>query len=94
MDIYGFYKGDSFEAYEYFGAHITDKGTLFRTYAPNASKVALVGDFNNWTDELMNPVEDGRFYELLCPEAHEGMRYKYRIYDKMLENKEVHYGKS
>ena len=35
MDIYGFYRGDAFEAYEYLGAHITDEGTLFRTYAPN-----------------------------------------------------------
>ena len=82
MDIYGFYKGNAFEAYEYLGAHLTKQGTLFRTYAPNAGKVAVVGDFNGWTDEPMKPVEDGRFYELLCPDAKEGMRYKYRIYDK------------
>ena len=44
MDIYGFYKGEAFEAYEYLGAHLTPAGTVFRTYAPNASKVAVVGD--------------------------------------------------
>lgn len=82
MDIYGFYKGEAFEAYEYLGAHLTADGTVFRTYAPNASKVSVVGDFNNWTDAPMLPVADGRFYELTCPEAKEGMRYKYRIYDK------------
>ena len=54
MDIYGFYKGEAFEAYEYLGAHLTSNGTVFRTYAPNASKVAVVGDFNNWTDEEMS----------------------------------------
>ena len=82
MDIYGFYKGEAFEAYEYLGAHLTSNGTVFRTYAPNASKVAVVGDFNNWTDEEMSRVADGRFFELECPEAREGMRYKYRIYDR------------
>ena len=82
MDIYGFYKGECFDAYEYLGAHITTAGTVFRTYAPNASSVALVGDFNGWKDQPMERVADGRFYELLCPEAKAGMRYKYRIYDK------------
>ena len=82
MDIYGFYKGEAFEAYEYLGAHLTPAGTVFRTYAPNASKVAVVGDFNGWKDEEMKRVADGRFFELTCPAAKEGMRYKYRIYDR------------
>ena len=30
----------------------------------------------------MKPVADGRFYEILCPDVTEGMRYKYRIYDR------------
>ena len=81
MNINTFYNGDEFEAYEYFGAHLTDKGTVFRTYAPNASGVSLIGDFSKWEDIPMNRVEDGRFFEILCPDAKEGMRYKYRIYD-------------
>ena len=28
MDIMSFYKGEEFEAYKYFGAHITEKGTV------------------------------------------------------------------
>ncbi|MBQ6180992.1 MAG: 1,4-alpha-glucan branching protein GlgB [Ruminococcus sp.] len=82
MDIYGFYKGEVFEAYEYLGAHLSSAGTTFRTYAPNASKVAVVGDFNGWKDQDMSSVADGNFYELTIPEAKEGMRYKYRIYDR------------
>ena len=82
MDIYGFYKGEIFNAYEYLGAHCSKKETVFRTYAPNASKVSLVGDFSEWKDIPMNRVQDGRFFEIVCPQAKEGMRYKYRIYDK------------
>lgn len=82
MDIYGFYKGDCFNAYEYLGAHLESKGTIFRTYAPNAMKVSVVGDFSDWKDLPMEQVADGNFYELFCPKAKSGMRYKYRIYDK------------
>lgn len=82
MDIYGFYKGDCFNAYEYLGAHLESKGTMFRTYAPNAMKVSVIGDFSEWKDISMEQVMDGNFYELYCPEAKSGMRYKYRIYDK------------
>lgn len=55
---------------------------MFRTYAPNASKVSLTGDFSHWEELPMQPVNDGKFYELSVPEAIEGMRYKYRIYSK------------
>ncbi len=83
MNYSEFYKGNCFDAYEYFGAHTDAKGTMFRTYAPNASKVSLIGDFTDWKEELpMHPVYDGKFYELYFPMAKAGMRYKYRIYDK------------
>lgn len=35
-------------AYEYFGLHQTPEGWTFREYAPNATAIYLVGDFNNW----------------------------------------------
>lgn len=82
MDIMSFYKGNEFEAYEFYGAHITEDGVVFRTYAPNASKVSLICDLSEWEELPMEQIIDGRSYELTLPEAEEGMRYKYRIYDK------------
>ncbi len=82
MDIYSFYRGENFDAYEYLGAHFMGRKTIFRTYAPNASAVSVIGDFSGWTDIPMKPTADGRFYEIELTEAKEGMRYKYRIYDK------------
>lgn len=80
MDIMNFYNGGEFEAYNYFGAHLSPNGTIFRTYAPNALKVSVIGDFSDWEELPMKPVNDGRFYELEVSSANEGMRYKYRIY--------------
>lgn len=82
MDINSFYKGEEFEAYEFLGVHPASEGYTFRTYAPNASKVAVIGDFSSWKDIPMKKILDGRFYEISCLEAKEGMRYKYRIYDQ------------
>ena len=35
----------------YFGLHKTDKGWTFREWAPNATAIYLIGDFNNWKEE-------------------------------------------
>ncbi len=82
MNLTDFYNGNSFDIYNYLGAHLTENGTIFRTYAPNATKVSLVGDFSDWEEIPMNPVADGCFYEIFWGEAKADMRYKYRIYDK------------
>ena len=53
MNIQDFYIGKSFDAYEFFGAHKIGDKILFRVYAPNAAKVSLVGEFNDWQEEAM-----------------------------------------
>lgn len=36
--------------YDYFGLHKTARGWVFREWAPNATEIYLVGDFNNWEE--------------------------------------------
>ena len=59
MDFYGFYTGKIFDAYKYLGAHVEEKGVTFRTFAPSASRITLIGDFNDWQEWEMNKVSDG-----------------------------------
>lgn len=81
MDFYGFYTGKIFDAYSWLGAHVEPiRGVSFRTFAPGASRIALIGEFNNWEEWDLNRVHDGNFWELYVKDAKPGQMYKYRIY--------------
>ena len=80
MDFYGFYTGKEFEAYQYLGAHVWDGGTTFRTFAPAAQRVSVIGEFNGWTETPMNRVHDGNFWECTMNNVGSDLMYKYRIY--------------
>ncbi|MDE6312917.1 MAG: 1,4-alpha-glucan branching enzyme [Lachnospiraceae bacterium] len=80
MKIQDFYEGNEFEAYEYLGVHSTAEGVVFRTYAPHAYKVCLMGEWNGCEELFMEAVEDGNFYEYTVKEDIQGLRYQYRIY--------------
>lgn len=82
MDFYGFYTGKIFDAYKYLGAHTEKDGVVFRTFAPSASKISVIGEFNDWEEVPMEKVHDGNFWEFSTKKARPGMMYKYRIYDQ------------
>lgn len=82
MDLYDFYMGKTFCAYEWLGAHVDNEGTAFCVFAPNATKVGVIGDFNNWIETPMEQICDGNFYKCVIPDAKEGMKYKLRIHEK------------
>lgn len=82
MDFYNFYMGNEFEAYRYLGAHHMGGSTTFRTFAPNAVKISVIGEFNDWTETEMSKVYDGNFWECTIRGAKPMMMYKYRIYKK------------
>ena len=56
--------------------------TRFCVYAPNASSVSLIGDFNQW-DGRLHPMEKTSlgYWVLVVPNLGEGERYKYQIKD-------------
>ena len=82
MNIQDFYIGKSFDAYEFFGAHKIGDKILFRVYAPNAAKVSLVGEFNNWQEEAMEQQHQSGIYSITSEKAKVGMMYKYCIHTR------------
>lgn len=78
--IPGFRSGGCCRAYEYFGSRMTDRGCLFRVWAPDALSVAVSGDFNSW-DVQTNPMKSigSGIWETEISAVHENSAYKYAI---------------
>ena len=57
------------------------RGFVFRLYAPNASHVFVIGNFNQWKakDNPMQKVHEWGIYEAFIPNAKLGDRYKYQF---------------
>jgi len=85
FDQYLFGKGTHYDLYNKLGAHPMTMegkdGVYFAVWAPNAKKVSLVGDFNNWDQDthVMNRLEPMGIYELFVPGMEVGQIYKYAI---------------
>lgn len=66
-------------------------GAAFRVWAPRAEAVAVVGDFNSWSDESDRlSHEGGGYWSGEVPGAHAGQRYRYVIWNgsQRLERKD------
>lgn len=53
----------------YYGLHKTAEGWVFREWAPNATRIWLIGEFNNWKKAeawALKPIGDGN-WELTIP---------------------------
>jgi 1,4-alpha-glucan branching enzyme len=86
QDVYLFREGNLFRAYEKLGAHLANSegaaGTHFAVWAPNAGRVSVVGDFNDWSPErnaLIQRKDGSGIWEGFIPGVGEGALYKYRI---------------
>lgn len=80
--LYLFHQGTNFEAYKYLGSHLTKNGCIFRVWAPNAEKIAVVGSFNNWDRRVhqMTRINNEGIWELEIDGVKEFDSYKYSLF--------------
>jgi 1,4-alpha-glucan branching enzyme len=84
-DLYLFGQGNHFKIYERLGAHpyrhqgVT--GVLFAVWAPSASRISVIGDFNQWDGrrhQMRNRGPSG-IWELFIPHLKTEILYKFEI---------------
>ncbi len=85
MDVWLLGEGTHLRPYEILGAHPREMadtlGTSFAVWAPNASRVSVIGDFNHW-DGRRHPMRLRRecgVWEIFIPEIGLGAKYKFEI---------------
>jgi len=87
FDVSLFQAGKHFKLYEKFGAHPTKvdgkKGVYFSVYAPSASNVQVIGDFNEWDGsdyDLFVRWDSSGIWEGFIPGVKVGGHYKFNIF--------------
>ncbi|HAK12917.1 MAG TPA: 1,4-alpha-glucan branching protein GlgB [Chitinophagaceae bacterium] len=86
-DIRNFQQGTHYRLYELLGNKqltvLDTTGTYFAVWAPNATAVSVIGNFNNWTPDL-HPLkvrlDSSGIWEGFIPNVVRGESYKYHIH--------------
>ena len=84
LHLFLFHQGSDSRAYEFLGSRIVVRdgvsGALFRVWAPDARRVSIIGDFNDWdrSRHVMEKVSDG-VWEGFIPGMQIYDNYKYAI---------------
>ncbi|HEX3550718.1 MAG TPA: 1,4-alpha-glucan branching protein GlgB, partial [Candidatus Elarobacter sp.] len=85
LDVWLFAQGNHLDLYRVLGAHPDTMdgvdGTRFAVWAPNASRVSVVGDWNAW-DGRVHPMRlrrEAGVWEIFLPGVGPGARYKYEL---------------
>src|SRR5665647_3574367 len=85
-DIGNFQNGTHYSLYKKFGSHrlmvLNTPGYYFAVWAPNATSVSVVGDFNNWVTHahpLFVRLEKSGIWEGFIPNIKEYENYKFYI---------------
>lgn len=87
-----FHEGTMTRGYEFFGTHAEERdgqrGYVFRTWAPHAREISIVGDFNGWQVGA-NPMQcvEREIWEGFVPGLKEYDTYKFAV---MGQNGEIH----
>ncbi len=81
-------EGTHYRGHEKLGAHLTVRdgspGTSFAVWAPEAARVSVIGDFNQWDPEacFMSQASSSGIWEAFVPEVGAGALYKYHVVSK------------
>ena len=84
-DLYLFNEGTHYRVHELLGAHLGRvqgvAGAHFAVWAPNASSVSVIGDWNGWdrSANRLEPREHSGIWEGFIPGVHEGSLYKLHV---------------
>jgi 1,4-alpha-glucan branching enzyme len=82
-------EGNHHHAYQWMGAHTKTvggmEGTHFVVSAPSASRVSVIGSFNNWDGRVhgMRKYHDQGIWEIFIPHVAEGDLYKFEVKSHM-----------
>ena len=85
QDQYFFGQATHYDIYKKLGAHPTvqdgQKGVYFAVWAPNAVKVSVIGDFNDWKNDANPMKKTGPIgvWEVFVPDVVVGDLYKFYI---------------
>ncbi|MBX2839451.1 MAG: 1,4-alpha-glucan branching protein GlgB, partial [Gammaproteobacteria bacterium] len=88
MDRYLLGEGNHTHLYDYLGSHHRTidgvDGVTFAVWAPNASKVSVVGDFNRWdgNQHQMQRLPSGGLWQVFIPGLPEGTLYKFELHSE------------
>ncbi|HEX2269563.1 MAG TPA: alpha-amylase family glycosyl hydrolase, partial [Pyrinomonadaceae bacterium] len=86
LDLHLFAEGKHLQIYNKLGAHVRKingvTGVAFAVWAPHASGVSVVGDFNSWDGRVhrMRRLHGAGVWELFIPGIAAGMLYKFEIH--------------
>jgi 1,4-alpha-glucan branching enzyme len=86
LDLHLFAEGNHRRLYDKLGAHPVSvggaEGVAFAVWAPNARRVAVVGDFNGWDGSRhpMRKCNDGGVWQVFVPGVAPGSLYKYELF--------------
>jgi len=82
--LYLFNEGRNVQAYHLLGAHCDENATVFRVWAPNASQVSVIGDFNDWRGDghRMQALGASGIWELRVAEAMPHSLYRFEIVNR------------
>ena len=82
QDVYLFREGTHGRLYDVLGGRLRGDEARFRVWAPNASRVAVIGDWNGWSDTadaLVRRPDGSGLWEAVVKGVEPGLAYKYRV---------------